>query len=121
VAVPADQAQADQVQVASVPVASVPVDRAQVASAVPGNPTARMGTAVARQAAAALVQPVVVAARVTTSGTELAGCPLQFQTRARRRLDLFRQCAFAPIVRPSALAYTSVKPFTQDAIQVWYE
>jgi hypothetical protein len=116
VAVQVASAQADQVQVDP-----VPVDRAQVASAVPGNPTARMGTAVGRQAAAALVQPVVVAARVTTSGTELAGCPLQFQTRARRRLDLFRQCAFAPIVRPSALAYTSVKPFTQDAIQVWYE
>jgi hypothetical protein len=126
VAVQVASAQADQVQVDPVPVdraqvALAQVALVQVALAVPGNPTARMGTAVGRQAAAALVQPVVVAARVTTSGTELAGCPLQFQTRARRRLDLFRQCAFAPIVRPSALAYTSVKPFTQDAIQVWYE
>jgi hypothetical protein len=121
VAVQVASAQADQVQVDPAQVALVQVALAQVALAVPGNPTARMGTAVGRQAAAALVQPVVVAARVTTSGTELAGCPLQFQTRARRRLDLFRQCAFAPIVRPSALAYTSVKPFTQDAIQVWYE
>jgi hypothetical protein len=121
VAVQVASAQADQVQVDPVPVDRAQVASVQVALAVPGNPTARMGTAVARQAAAVLVQPAVVAARVTTSGTELAGCPLRCWTLASRNLDHFRSLAFARTLHRPVLVLMWVKPFMEDVNKVCYE
>ncbi len=121
-----------QVQAASAPVVSAPVASAQavsaqavsvpVALAVQGNRMARVAIAVARRAAAAaLVQPVVAAARVTTSGTGLAGWPLMCRTHASFGSARFRRYAFARGMSRPALARMSDKPFTQDASKVRYD
>ena len=131
------QVQAASAPVASAPVVSAPVVSAPVASAqaasaqavsvpvalaVQGNRMARVAIAVARRAAAAaLVQPVVVAARVTTSGTGLAGWPLMCRTHASFGSARFRRYAFARGMSRPALARMSDKPFTQDASKVRYD
>jgi hypothetical protein len=117
----------DLVPAVAVQVASVQVDQDQVVSvpvalAVQGNRMARAAIAVARRgAAAALVQPVVVAARVTTSGMDLAGWPLQYRTRASNRSGLLRSLAFVRTSRPLVQVRMSAKPCMQDVSQVCYE
>ena len=111
-----------QVQAASAPVVSAQAVSVPVALAVQGNRMARVAIAVARRAAAAaLVQPVVVAARVTTSGTGLAGWPLMCRTHASFGSARFRRYAFARGMSRPALARMSDKPFTQDASKVRYD
>ena len=109
---PADQDPADQDLVVSVP----------VALAVQGNRMALAVIAVARRAAAAaLVQQVGVAARVTTSGTDLAGWPLLCRIRASFGSARFRPHASVRGMSRPAPAPMSDKPFTQDASKVRYD
>jgi hypothetical protein len=106
---------------------SVRADQAQAesdpaASAARGNRMARAAIAVARRAAAAVLdQPVVVAALVTTSGTDLAGWPLRYRTRASNRSGLLRSPAFVRTSIPLVQVRMSAKPCMQDVSQVCYE